>query len=612
MLQKMKFTPFTHGEIKAQGWLLRQLRIQAEGLSGHLDKVWPDIRDSKWIGGDRDGWERVPYWLDGFIPLAYLLDDEDLKARAKRYIDGILSGQEEDGWICPCAKEARDTYDVWAFMLILKVFALYADLSGDERIQDAMTRALRCLEKHLHHHTLFNWGAARWYECLIPIFWLYDKAPEEWLIDLCYRLRTQGMDYEKTFAPYRDQNWKRQWTFDTHVVNLAMCLKQEALMVRLTGGDPDAFALKAHETLRRYHGMAVGHFTGDECVAGTSPVQGSELCSVVEAMYSFEQLLAASGNPHWADEAERLAFNALPATTGADMWTHQYDQMTNQIRCERLPEDHVVFGTNGPESHLFGLEPNFGCCTANFNQGWPKFALSAFMRAEDGVASCLIAPSEVCFAHEGVRVSVRLETEYPFKGGARYTVTADAPVTLALHLRIPSAAKRARVDGEAAQPGTFYTVSRTWEGTQTIDVQFDFACELAERPGDMRCLWRGPLLYSVAIAERWEKREYTNQGVERKYPYCDYEIYPQSAWNYAFTDEQFDVREKEIGAYPFSASEPPVEILANLAPVDWPEAYGVCLPAPASRKAQGPVQTVRMIPYGCTNLRMTEMPVAEA
>lgn len=612
MLQKTKFSPFTHGEIKPQGWLLRQLRIQAEGLSGHLDQVWPDIRDSQWIGGARDGWERVPYWLDGFIPLAYLLEDEDLKARAKRYVDGILSRQEEDGWICPCGKEARDTYDVWAFMLILKVLALYADLSGDERIEGAVARALRCLERHLHHQTLFNWGAARWYECLIPIYWLYDRMPEDWLIDLCYRLRTQGMDYTKAFEPYRDQDWKRQWTFDTHVVNLAMCLKQEALMARLTGEDPDAFALRAHETLKRYHGMAVGHFTGDECVAGTSPVQGSELCSVVEAMYSFEQLLAVGGNPHWADEAERLAFNALPATTSADMWTHQYDQMTNQIRCERLPEDHVVFGTNGPEAHLFGLEPNFGCCTANFNQGWPKFALSTFMRAQDGVASCLIAPGEVRFTHAGVHVRVRLETEYPFKGAARYSVTADAPVTFALYLRIPSAAKQAWVDGEAAQPGAFHRITRTWAGTQTIDVRYDFACELAERPGDMRCLWRGPLLYCVAIEERWEKREYTDKGVERKYPYCDYEIFPQSAWNYAFTDEQFDVLEKEIGAYPFSTAQPPVEITASLAPVDWPEANGVCLRAPASRKAQGPAQRVRMIPYGCTNLRMTEMPLVEA
>ena len=65
MLNKPAFQFFTKGEIKPEGWLKRQLRIQADGLSGNLDKVWPDVRDSRWIGGDREGWERVPYWLDG-------------------------------------------------------------------------------------------------------------------------------------------------------------------------------------------------------------------------------------------------------------------------------------------------------------------------------------------------------------------------------------------------------------------------------------------------------------------------------------------------------------------------------------------------------------------
>jgi hypothetical protein len=77
-----KYSFFTSNELKSAGWLRRQLEIQADGLCGNLDKVWPDVRDSAWIGGDREGWERVPYWLDGFIPMAYLLDDEDKNARA--------------------------------------------------------------------------------------------------------------------------------------------------------------------------------------------------------------------------------------------------------------------------------------------------------------------------------------------------------------------------------------------------------------------------------------------------------------------------------------------------------------------------------------------------
>ncbi|MBR4443538.1 MAG: hypothetical protein IKS52_09760, partial [Clostridia bacterium] len=61
-----KWDLYTSRELKPAGWLRDQLLVQAQGLSGHLHEVWPDVRNSAWIGGDRDSWERVPYWLDGF------------------------------------------------------------------------------------------------------------------------------------------------------------------------------------------------------------------------------------------------------------------------------------------------------------------------------------------------------------------------------------------------------------------------------------------------------------------------------------------------------------------------------------------------------------------
>ena len=171
-MHKGAFQHLTTNELRPAGWLKWQLQVQAEGLSGHLDLVWPDIKESKWIGGDKEGWERVPYWLDGFIPLAYLLDDEELKKRADRYIDAILSRQEADGWLCPCSAEERERYDVWPAFLIGKVLVLYYECTKDERIEEALYLAMKCLMEHIAVHTLFNWSATRWYECLIPLLWL--------------------------------------------------------------------------------------------------------------------------------------------------------------------------------------------------------------------------------------------------------------------------------------------------------------------------------------------------------------------------------------------------------------------------------------------------------
>ena len=144
-MKEYKYNFLTSKELKPTGWIKRQLEIQAAGLCGNLDKIWPDVRDSAWIGGNREGWERVPYWLDGFIPMAYFLDDKDLITRAKKYIDAIISSQNDDGWICPCSNEERENYDVWAALLISKVLAMYADFEGDDRIVDVLTKCFKSL-----------------------------------------------------------------------------------------------------------------------------------------------------------------------------------------------------------------------------------------------------------------------------------------------------------------------------------------------------------------------------------------------------------------------------------------------------------------------------------
>ena len=108
------------------------------------------------------------------------------------------------------------------------------------------------------------------------------------------------------------------------------------------------------------------------------------LCAVVEQMYSFEQLFSYTGSPKWLERLEVLAFNALPATFSDDMWAHQYDQLSNQINCIAFPLlSHFI--SNSVDAHLFGLEPNYGCCTANLSQGFPKFTLSAFAHNGDTV-----------------------------------------------------------------------------------------------------------------------------------------------------------------------------------------------------------------------------------
>jgi hypothetical protein len=97
------YTALPLGAIKPHGMLLEMLKIQRDGLSGNLDSVYSVVcgPNNGWLGGTGDGWERGPYWLDGLIPLAYILDDENLKAKAKEWIEWSLLNQREDGYFGP-------------------------------------------------------------------------------------------------------------------------------------------------------------------------------------------------------------------------------------------------------------------------------------------------------------------------------------------------------------------------------------------------------------------------------------------------------------------------------------------------------------------------------
>jgi hypothetical protein len=94
-LQPAAFLPLPLGAVRPRGWLLEQLRIQAQGLTGHLDEFWPDVGlQCGWLGGPGDDWERAPYYCDGLVPLAYILDDQRLIVKANKYISWILNSTQ--------------------------------------------------------------------------------------------------------------------------------------------------------------------------------------------------------------------------------------------------------------------------------------------------------------------------------------------------------------------------------------------------------------------------------------------------------------------------------------------------------------------------------------
>ena len=422
-------------------------------------------------------------------------------------------------------------------------------------------------------------------------------------------LREQGTDYEKM-----TELWKvplNKWTQDTHIVNLMMMLKSEAISCDLLGEDYTDLAQRLSDVLKRYNGTAVGTFTGDECLSGLSPIQGTELCSVVEQMYSYEWLYAYTGDKKWAERLEKISFNALPATISEDMWTHQYCQMVNQIDCTPF-YGNPPFRTNGKETHLFGLEPHFGCCTANFGQGWPKLALATFLQATDGVVCAMPIPAQVTTSWKGVPVKVTLTTDYPFRNTLTYRVEAEEKTAMKLRVRVPSFAEDLRVNGEAVPKRSMLTFGGFEAGVTEITVSFEATAHAVARPNGLYAVEYGSLVFSLPVGGEWTPKEYIKNNVERKFPYCDYHIKGDSDWNYGLTERHFEVEERHGNEVPFSESCPALVLKAKASHINWGFAEGyetVCAKKPGSRKALDEGKVVELIPYGCTTLRMTELPL---
>lgn len=611
------------GQIMPAGWLKRQLRIQADGMGGHLDEFWPDVGpNSGWLGGTGESWERGPYFVDGLLPLAWQLNDEVLKAKAMRFINWTLDHQQPSGMIGPPSND-----DWWPRMVMVKVLAQYEEATGDPRVIPVLTRYFHYQLATMPTRPLRDWGKYRWQDEAMVVEWLYGRTGDAQLLRLAGLLQEQGFDWVAEFADFKHTSATTRAFLDakavggnkpsgmeTHGVNNGQALKTAAVRYRLSddvSGERANFN-RQMQMLDRYHGMPNGMFSCDEHLAGLDPSHGTELCTVVETMFSLEVALATFGDAAIGDRLEKIAFNALPGTFTDDMWAHQYDQQPNQVQVGLQTKPWT---TNGPESNLYGLAPNFGCCTANFHQGWPKFTSSLWMRSPDGgLVAALYAPCEVETTVAGRKVHVRVETEYPFKPQVRIVVSPESAMRFPLRLRVPGWATgaRARINGKAAEvamtPGSFAVLERLWTRGDVVELELPMQPSVTRWFHNSMALVRGPLVFSLDPGGSWMKLRECGMT-------ADWQVFPKGPWNYALlVDEQsaakLEVIEAPVGAKPFAAAGAPVKLRVKGRRVNaWRSEDGVAAPVPEGIQSSAePEETLELVPYGAARLRVTAFP----
>jgi uncharacterized protein len=635
------------GSVKPKGWLLNQLKIMRDGSTGHLDEVHNKIKnDNGWLGGRGDGWEETPYWLDGAVPLAYLLDDSSLKEKVLRYINWTLDNQRPSGYFGPITKWERQTgknvsvdscgygEDWWPKMIMLKVLQQYYTATNDKRVIPFMT-------KYFHYQlaTLNNckvgkwteWAQSRGADNMLVAQWLYGITKDASLLKLAASLQEQSFKWSDWFLG-RDwvinaatQQNNKAW-MTRHGVNVAMGIKDPVVQYQRTGDKKYLHALNTgFGDLMTLHGLPFGMFSADEDLHGNDPTQGTELCAIVESMFSLEQAIGITGDARYMEALERMTFNALPAQTTDDYNNKQYFQIANQVNIKK-----GVFNFSLPfergMNNVLGMRSGYTCCLANMHQGWTKFTSHLWYATPDnGLAALHFSPNQVTakVGKDNTEITIDESTSYPFGDSILLKVSTQKDISFPLHIRIPQWCKEATLtlNGKILRKekgGQVIIISQLWKNGDELRLHLPMEITTSNWGRNSRAVERGPLVYGLKLEEQWQKETDEKEG---EY----YNVFTTSSWNYGLLDSMVKHSAKAIhfkkvkpvtGNFVWNLAHAPFELkaLAKKIP-DWKIVNDVA-PQPVTARdglymgrTEEKVEEITLVPIGCTKLRIVAFPV---
>jgi len=622
------------GEIRASGWLQDQINVQNNGQAGHQHEFYKLVSESDWIGGTSfysDLEEAGSYWFNAAVPAAVLANNTAIQSKVNSFLDFVLSHQDSSGWLGPEVLVTSKPRHLWGRYPFLfgAIQMIENNPSLASRVVPAMHKFVALANSMLQKgQGTEAWTNTRWEDFVIALQWLYDFYPngkEDLLIDTMKRIKWAGVPWEKVFSTQYFPTTAVDNTpnpfglsLTWHGVNLAEGLKALPATYRFTRNQTDLDRIsEGWDLLFKYHGRPSGIFAADEYLAGLEAIRGTELCLVVETMFSGSYIYQVTGNPKYINRVERITYNALPGTLTGDMWTRQYLQQQNQIAAKNMSPN--PFPHDGAYSNVFGLEPNYPCCTVNHPQGWPKFVTNSFVKSADStkLVQAYLGPFSVRTTLSNSNpVTVVVDTLYPFSDTLTTTITASKAFTY--YVRIPEWVNGGTIaiNGGAAtavSPSNGLQAVNCAAGTTKFTLNLPAPITTESRPHGSIAVQRGPLHYAYDIP-RTSKILRTDPNEHRAVDY-EFDVASGATWQYAIDPSTltFHNNPPSGGKLPspiFDSGKSPLTITVKACKVNWSVAGDTFAASPPQSPASctGATTTITLAPYGTTKLRIGEFP----
>jgi len=643
-LQPLVFIKLPVGDIKPEGWILKYLQLQRDGLTGKLGEIsaWLEKKNNAWYSGTGKGdhgWEEVPYWLKGYGDMGYILNDQSIIKETKSWLEKVFQSQRADGYFGPgeVVRNKKNQIvkvpDLWPNMIMLFCLQSYYEYSNDPRVIPFMSKYFHW-QSTVPDSILLKtyWENSRGGDNLYSIYWLYDHTGEKSLLDLGTKIFRNTADWDqKNNLP----NW--------HNVNIAQSFREPATYYMQS---KDSSLLNAtyndFHLVRNIYGQVPGGMFGadeDARKGYTDPRQAVETCGMVEQMASDEILSGITGDPMWADNCENVAFNTYPAAVMPDFRGLRYLTAPNMVISDSKNHSPGI-ENSGP---FLTMNPfSSRCCQHNHSQGWPYYEEHLWMATPDnGIAAIMYNSSEVTAKIgdvKGKTVRLKQTTHYPFDENIKIEVNTSSPVTFPLYLRVPRWCDDATVtvNGKAVQvepsASSYIRLENKWKQGDVVELTLPMKLNLklwTENKNSVSVNY-GPLTFSLKIDEYYQKVDSKESAIgdskwqadadQSKWP--AYNIYPASMWNYGLAlndkplSKQFEIIKKPWpeSNFPFDQKDVPIMIKAKgkLIPQWTVDQYGLCGVLPESPVAvHTKEETIELIPMGAARLRISAFPVVK-
>jgi hypothetical protein len=625
------------GAVKPGGWLLKNLELQRDGLTGQLGEIsaWLTKKNNAWLNkegvGDW-GWEEMPYWLKGYANIGYVLNDKKMIDEAMVWINGTLNSQRDNGDFGPFViRKTTGKRDLWAQMLMLFVLQSYYEYSHDQRVITHMTNYFKWQLTIPEKDFLTDyWENSRGGDNLYSVYWLYNITKEPWLLELSSKIH-------RNTANWRLKNWLPNW----HNVNIAQCFREPATFYMQSGNSSDLQASYDNQNfIREMYGQVPGGMFGSDENSRKGyfdPRQAVENCGMVEQMASDEIMMRITGDTFWAENAEDVAFNTFPASFMPDYKSLRYLTAPNMIVSDS--KNHNP-GIDNPGPYLMMNPFSSRCCQHNHTSGWVYYIENLWMATPDnGLAAVLYSESEVkAKVGKGGEVVIKQQTHYPFEEQVKFQIQIDKSDEFPLYFRIPAWCEQPviKINGQKVNAnftaGHYARLMTAWKDKDQITLEFPMKLKMRtwEKNKNSVSVNYGPLTFSLKINEKYirhdskETAQYDSKWQENtdqsKWP--SFEIQPDSPWNYGlsadFSDLQksFAIIRKPWPAdnFPFTLSAVPIEIKTKGKKVPgWTiDQYGLCGELPQSPvENKEPIEDITLVPMGAARLRISSFPVVK-